>query len=258
MWWSSGLKFACAQCGDCCRGEPGYVWLRDSDITDIADLMNSSRDEITRKYIRKVGSKLSLKEMKNGDCIFWDTGCRIYDARPPQCRSFPFWKANIRTKARWEVLSEECPGVDAGKHHETHRMGTEGAFAELEKVYRKAEEEISSLGLSCRTCGKCCHFQGAGHELFATQLEVYYVIDGAGRPTRSVDDNVCPYLDGDTCSAREHRTLGCRVFFCENGSKKSFEPIYEKYKKEIDDINKAYDLTTNYDRMSNILREIIE
>lgn len=211
-----------------------------------------------QKYVRKIGSRYSLEEMKNGDCVFWDDGCRIYAARPPQCRSFPFWKENVRTKAGWKALSKECPGVDSGRHHEVQQMGTEGAFAELEEIYRRVEEELSSLGLSCRACGKCCHFQEAGHELFATQTEVYYVIDGAGMPIRPVDNNVCPYLDDDTCSARKHRTLGCRVFFCENDSKKSFEPIYEKYKKEIDNINTIYDITTTYGRMSNILKEIIQ
>ncbi len=256
MWYASGLKFECARCGRCCRGEPGYVWLRESDIDSIADLLGMPRDEVIQEYVRGTDSRYSLKELKNGDCVLWNDGCKIYSARPPQCQSFPFWKDKLRTAASWKVLAEECPGVNSGKRHPVPRMGTESAFGELENIYKQVEEELSQIDLSCRACGKCCHFTKSGHDLFATRLEIYYLIDRAGMPALPVTDDVCPYLDGDNCSVHEYRTLGCRVFFCEDGAKKSFEPIYEKYRKEIDNICTAYVLPADYARMSETLKEI--
>lgn len=250
------MNFECTRCGTCCRGEPGYVWLRESDIDDIADFLGMPRDEAILEYVRGADPRYSLKELRNGDCVFWNDGCKIYLVRPPQCRSFPFWKENIRTAARWKVLAEECPGVDSGKRHHVSKMGTESAFIELGNVYRRAEQELARLGLSCRACGKCCHFTKSGHDLFATLLEVYYLVDRAGIPARPVIDDVCPYLNGDDCSVHEYRTLGCRTFFCKDGANRSFEPIYEKYRKEIDNICTAYALPADYALMSEILRPL--
>ena len=62
----------------------------------------------------KRGYKFSLREKRVGnshDCIFFDrsaNGCGIYQARPQQCRTFPFWDY---FKTHIEELQHECPGV---------------------------------------------------------------------------------------------------------------------------------------------------
>jgi Fe-S-cluster containining protein len=45
----------------------------------------------------------------------YDNGCKIYDVRPSQCRTFPFWKSNLESMAEWEKLKRTCPGIDKGK-----------------------------------------------------------------------------------------------------------------------------------------------
>ena len=35
-WYADGLRFECSQCGDCCTGEPGYVWVDEAEITAMA------------------------------------------------------------------------------------------------------------------------------------------------------------------------------------------------------------------------------
>ena len=35
-WYRDGLKFACTGCGDCCTGEPGYVWVNKAEIETLA------------------------------------------------------------------------------------------------------------------------------------------------------------------------------------------------------------------------------
>ena len=35
-WYADGLQFECTQCGDCCTGAPGYVWVNKSEIEALA------------------------------------------------------------------------------------------------------------------------------------------------------------------------------------------------------------------------------
>ncbi len=227
MWYTDGLRFECKRCGDCCRGEPGYVWVRGKDISEMAEFLEVPRKTFMKKYVRREGTRYSLKEFRNGDCVFWDDGCKIYSARPPQCRSFPFWRENLRNLSCWESAARRCPGINAGRRHPLTRMGTEGAFRELEELYGKLAQELNGLELSCSACGKCCDFRKTGHELFATKLEVYYLADQGGIPKGDISDDICPYLKRGKCSAHGVRTLGCRVFFCRKEAQELYQPIYE-------------------------------
>ena len=31
-WYAAGLRFFCTQCGDCCSGAPGFVWVNEEEI----------------------------------------------------------------------------------------------------------------------------------------------------------------------------------------------------------------------------------
>lgn len=114
-WYSNGLKFECTQCGHCCTGAPGYVWVTLPEIYRIAEFLGIDDYEFTKKYVRKVHQKFSLIEMPNGDCVFYDKGCKIYPVRPTQCRTFPFWPEIVRTPASWKVAAIECPGMNEGR-----------------------------------------------------------------------------------------------------------------------------------------------
>jgi len=115
VWYQDGLRFACEQCGDCCRG-PGYVWLSEARIKALADCLQVSPNEFTSKFVRRVGARLSLTEKPNYDCVFWEDGegCVVYDARPRQCRTFPFWPENIESASAWRDIGRRCPGVGKG------------------------------------------------------------------------------------------------------------------------------------------------
>lgn len=104
----------CKECGGrCCIGESGYIFLNINEIKGIAKFLNMEIEAFTMKYIRKIGDRYSLieKEHTSGKaCIFFDDvkQCSIYDVRPQQCRTFPFWDSfrnNINGACR------ECPGV---------------------------------------------------------------------------------------------------------------------------------------------------
>jgi hypothetical protein len=106
---------ACESCqGRCCTGESGYIYVTKSEIIAISNLLELDINLFARKYLFKKGYKYSIKEEKFGDsyeCVFYDrdsNGCKIYDARPIQCRTFPFWDYY---KKRVSELKEECPGI---------------------------------------------------------------------------------------------------------------------------------------------------
>ncbi len=116
-WFENGLRFTCTQCGDCCTGEPGYVWVNDEEIAALAGLCGETVERFEEVYCRRVGSRRTLREMEDGSCVFFrpGVGCTVYAHRPRQCRTWPFWESNIRTAESWERTCTICPGSGKGK-----------------------------------------------------------------------------------------------------------------------------------------------
>ena len=106
---------ACENCeGKCCTGESGYIYVTKTEIESIVKFLNIEIKEFISTYLFKKMYKYSIVEKQNGDsyeCIFYDkssNGCSIYEARPNQCKTFPFWDYY---KTRVNELKLECPGV---------------------------------------------------------------------------------------------------------------------------------------------------
>ncbi len=116
-WYKDGLRFTCTRCGHCCTGEPGYVWVREDDLAAIAEKCGQTAEEIKALYTRRTPRGRTLREKDNGDCVFYDRrqGCTIYDVRPPQCRTWPFWHSNVATPEAWEHTCRVCPGSGQGE-----------------------------------------------------------------------------------------------------------------------------------------------
>ena len=117
-WYSEGLRFECTQCGACCSGEPGYVWVDEAEIAAMADEMNMSVESFEHKFVRNLGYDKSLVEYPDGDCILLDPEtrkCTVYESRPIQCRTWPFWDSTIRKKKDWKETCLVCPGAGKGK-----------------------------------------------------------------------------------------------------------------------------------------------
>ncbi|MFV1975240.1 MAG: YkgJ family cysteine cluster protein [Candidatus Scalindua sp.] len=116
-WYKDGLRFECQRCGSCCRGEPGVVWMNQKETKNVSVSLGVSMDLFTKNYIRLINGRVSLLEHDNGDCVMYDNGCKIYETRPRQCKTFPFWSSNLKNKAEWEEQKRTCPGIDKGNLH---------------------------------------------------------------------------------------------------------------------------------------------
>ncbi|MDA8743768.1 YkgJ family cysteine cluster protein [Rubripirellula amarantea] len=116
-WYRDGLRFECTQCGACCGGEPGYVWVDPEEIEAMAKELDIDVIDFEAKYTRQVGNAKSLKEYENGDCVLLDQTsrkCTVYEGRPIQCRTWPFWDSNLEKKKDWKETCEVCPGAGVG------------------------------------------------------------------------------------------------------------------------------------------------
>jgi hypothetical protein len=118
-WFKDGLKFTCTQCGKCCTGAPGFVWVNDAEIKALAERVNETVSNFERIYVRNVGNRRSLNELEDGSCVFFrhNYGCTVYEHRPRQCRTWPFWDSNIETQESWKQTCEICPGSGRGELH---------------------------------------------------------------------------------------------------------------------------------------------
>ena len=134
MFYDNGLRFQCQMCRYCCSSEPGYVYLSDKEIEEEAAYLGLPREEFIKKYCRYVDcgeySLVSLQETADYDCIFLtDNGCRVYEKRPLQCRTYPFWKGIADNKEAWEKEMESCPGIGKGRlysNKEVHEIMKSG------------------------------------------------------------------------------------------------------------------------------------
>lgn len=97
-------QFKCSGCGECCRWA-GSVLLVDADILRLAAHLEMSEQEFVDLHTRLAPNRrqLALLDQPDGSCAFLrGDRCSIYEARPEQCRTFPFG---------WSV-SQGCPELD--------------------------------------------------------------------------------------------------------------------------------------------------
>ena len=122
-WYGGGLRFTCTQCGNCCSGAPGYVWVTARGVRALAKRLEMPVADFQRRHVRNVGVRMSLREKRDGDCDWLrrlDDGraiCGVYEDRPSQCRTWPFWDENLSSPEAWAEASRDCPGINNGQHH---------------------------------------------------------------------------------------------------------------------------------------------
>ena len=118
----------------------------------MAAVLGVNIDDFYEKYARRRGrgrkTFYELKEVKSQvavdeyDCIFLDRNtipgkgiCALYNSRPLQCKTWPFWPELLEDKVSWEAAKkgkDGCPGLG------------QGDLIEFEEIERQKEETIKS------------------------------------------------------------------------------------------------------------------
>lgn len=115
-WHHQGLRFECTGCGKCCTGAKGSIFIDQEDLEGMAELLNLSPKDFKRLYVKNRHNRLMLVEKKRAEgdyaCIFLkDNRCSVYQARPKQCRTYPFWPENLNSPESWALAAKECEGI---------------------------------------------------------------------------------------------------------------------------------------------------
>jgi Fe-S-cluster containining protein len=89
------------------------------EIAGLAAAIGLDAETFGRRFVRQVGDRLSLVEAPSHACVFWDpsAGCTVYEARPAQCRTWPFWPRHLVAPEAWRRAADSCPGIGSGSLH---------------------------------------------------------------------------------------------------------------------------------------------
>lgn len=121
-----GLRFECQQSGKCCAayGSEGYVILTESDLVRMEKHLGKDRHEFAQigEFQDRRGNKeMAIKKewyLKDSErqCQFLrGHQCGVYEGRPTQCRTFPFWADNFGAKTWRKEITKLCKGIGKGR-----------------------------------------------------------------------------------------------------------------------------------------------
>ncbi len=131
------------------------------------------------------------------------------------------------------------------------------------QIYDRLAEEIAALGPVCELSGRCCRFESFDHRLYATGLEIAWLVDRLDEPGR---DRLCdadlPNLDGcpfqveGRCSEHAHRPVGCRIFYCDPNAQAWQQPKSEACLRELGKLHESHGLPYRYMEWRHGLAEV--
>lgn len=117
-WWADGVSFQCQpDCGRCCDQPGGIVYLAPTDAEKLAEHAGMDVEAWLRRDCTKTLDGRYILRSRQGDgiCIYLNEKkqCNVYQVRPQQCKAFPWWSENLRSKRSWNKVKESCPGLTA-------------------------------------------------------------------------------------------------------------------------------------------------
>lgn len=133
------FNFECQGTGKCCvsRGDVGFVFLTALDRLRLATFTGKPVAEFAEEawfdYTRFSKGKTKQWFLIGGEkqCRFLEGGkCSVYEARPTQCRTWPYWPEHMNEKS-WKAVAKFCPGVGKGTDHSDSNLSAQRA-ADLE------------------------------------------------------------------------------------------------------------------------------
>lgn len=110
-----GIAFRCQQCGGCCLW-PGSVYFTPDELSRAASACGLSIPEFVARYrLRRLGQdEWELVAARGCPLLDPENRCSIYQARPLQCASYPFWRSKTKNATARREFIRECPGSRQG------------------------------------------------------------------------------------------------------------------------------------------------
>lgn len=124
----------------------------------------------------------------------------------------------------------------------------------LTALYTDIDTAVRAKGPTCWTSGKCCKFdtfQG-GHLLYVTGLEIAWVLRQPATLATGLDpsnvgpEGACAFQAQGLCNVHSVRPLGCRIFFCQQGTQDWQQDLYEKFLTQLRDLHDQEQLEYRY------------
>ena len=88
------------------------MYLSEADLARAAKFVGMSRAAFERKYVYRTRNRMRLRVPRRAHCHFlYEGGCSIHEAKPTQCRIFPFWPELVDHPTAWAKKAKYCPGI---------------------------------------------------------------------------------------------------------------------------------------------------
>jgi Fe-S-cluster containining protein len=130
----------------------------------------------------------------------------------------------------------------------------ESVDAALRSLSRELDQIIRQRGPICWASGMCCDFDAFDHKLYATGLEIAWLVMKLPWQTRVDDDwakrlsptGKCPLQINGLCGVSNLRPLGCRIYFCHRGSAAWQHELYEQFLGRLRELHEKIDVPYRY------------
>ena len=113
------------------------MYLTESDVAALAGALGITVTAARQRYTFRDENGWTELDFRGGRCVMLDATtnlCTVYDSRPTQCRTFPFWPELIRRGAWTPEAKRICEGVGNG------RVVPKDEVAARLQAQRKADE----------------------------------------------------------------------------------------------------------------------
>ncbi len=125
-------------------------------------------------------------------------------------------------------------------------VGRDAINTAITALYDRLDDEVRRGGAQCFLSGCCCNFDQYGHRMYVTALETAWVLTHSPAPGAIDLHGPCAYQRDGMCSIHATRPLGCRIFFCQEGTADWQHELYERFLGDLRDLHTAHDLPYRY------------
>lgn len=116
----------------------------------------------------------------------------------------------------------------------------------IRSLYRRFDLQVARHGAVCWVSGRCCRFDAYGHRLYVTGLEIAWFLQQVDLPQPQGPSDSCPYQHEGVCSVHSVRPLGCRIFYCQKGTERWQQDLYECYLDEVKVLHERMNISYRY------------